>query len=68
MDDATIYDIFRPLSKIREIRWLYTAQGDFKGTGYVEFEDNVAEKAVKHNGMFVNGVKMTVKRTNAKIG
>jgi hypothetical protein len=68
VDDATIYDIFRPLSKIKEIRWLLGPGGYWKGTGFVEFEDNVADKAVKHNGMYVNGVKMVVKRTTPKIG
>jgi nucleolin len=49
--DEHIHELFQNCGKIKEIRWLNDAQGNFKGAGFVQFEDpSSVDKAVEFNG------------------
>jgi nucleolin len=57
IDDADIHELFKDCGTISGIRWVSDKNtGDFKGCGFVEFEDTAAtDKAIKLNNSSVKG-------------
>eukprot|EP01126_Amoeba_proteus_P005944 TRINITY_DN12051_c0_g3_i1.p2 TRINITY_DN12051_c0_g3~~TRINITY_DN12051_c0_g3_i1.p2 ORF type:complete len:107 (+),score=15.00 TRINITY_DN12051_c0_g3_i1:51-371(+) len=60
VDDAMLYDLFRPFSKIREIRWIYTPAGS-TGRCFLQFEEPVAKQAAKLQGYLLAGRPLQIR-------